>query len=168
MFSGVSATSRHVPSIATRRRPANQQPGAPTSANGTATRSNNAATGSVPRRARAWKIADFDGNTTGSSPDAHDNPSVNNDRTSSYEPSEYNAIPIEKYAITRAGNDRCRNSVRPATAITSSTSPGGNTRVNNPTDTKSDRRRSETGFNHPARGIHPNYTPVTLTERYCA
>jgi len=85
---------------------------------------------------------------------------------SSYEPSECNAIPIAKYAITLAGNDRLRCSVRPAAAITSSTSSGGNVRVNTPTDTKSDNRRSETGFVHPARGIPPNYTIVTLTERY--
>jgi len=39
-------------------------------------------------------------------PEAHDSPSVNCASTSSYEPSEYNAIPIEKYAITRAGNAR--------------------------------------------------------------
>ena len=64
------------------------------------------------------------------------------------------------------GNDRCRNSVRPHPAITSSTNPGGNVRANTPTDTKSDNRRSDTGFNHPARGIHPNYTNVVLTERY--
>jgi len=75
-------------------------------------------------------------------------------------------MPIAKYAITRAGNDRFRCSVRPAPAITSSTNAGGNTRVKTPTDTKSDRRRSETGFFHPARGIPPNYTRVSLTERY--
>ena len=78
----------------------------------------------------------------------------------------HRAKPIAKYAITRAGNDRCRCSVRPHSAITSSTSPGGNTLVNKPTDTKSDNRRSDVGFFHPARGTPPNYTPVTLTERY--
>src|SRR5665811_2092507 len=103
---------------------------------------------------------------TGSSTQDHANPSVNSDNTSSYEPSECNAIPIEKYAITRAGNDRCRCSVRPTAAITSSTNAGGNARVNTPTDTRSDNRRSDSGLVHPARGIHPNYTPVTLTERY--
>ena len=120
-----------------------------------------------PQPCRAWKIADFDGNTTGASPDAHANPSVNNANTSSYEPSECSAIPIEKYAIVRAGNDRCRCSVRPASAITSSTSPGGNVRVSTPTDTRSDNRRSDSGFLQPARGTHPNYTAVVLTERYC-
>ena len=39
----------------------------------------------------------------------------------------------------------------PRPAITSSTTSGGNTRVNNPTDTRSDNRRSDTGFTHPAR-----------------
>jgi ABC-type glutathione transport system ATPase component len=43
---------------------------------------------------------------------------------------------------------------------------GGNVRVNTPTDTKSDNRRSDTGFNHPTRGTHPNYTHVALTKRY--
>lgn len=78
-----------------------------------------------------------------------------------------NAIPTAKYAITRAGNDRCRCSLRFVSASTSSTSAGGNTRVSSPTDTRSDRRRSDGGFFHPARGTPPNYTPVVLTERYC-
>ena len=122
----------------------------------------------APTASRAWKIADFDGNFTGSaSRNDHANPSVNNPSTSSYEPSECNAIPIAKYAITRAGNDRCRCSVRPDSAITSSTTSGGNTRVNTPTDTRSDNRRSDSGFTQPARGTHPNYTAVILTERYC-
>lgn len=82
-FSAVSATSRQVPSIATIRRPASQAPGAAGSANGRATRSNSAFTGSAPNRARAWKIADFDGNFGGSSPDDHDRPSLNNASTSS-------------------------------------------------------------------------------------
>ena len=80
---------------------------------------------------------------------------------------EYSAIPIEKYAITRAGSARLRCSVRPVSAITSSTSSGGNARVSTPTETKSDKRRSETGFFHPARGTPANYTNVSLTERYC-
>ena len=167
-FTTVSATSNVVPSIATNRRPANNDPDVAAVANGRATRSNNAFTGSNPNRSRAWKIADFDGNLTGSTPgSAHANPSVINPNTSSYEPSECNAIPTAKYAIVRAGNDRCRCSVRPDSAITSSTTSGGNTRVNNPTDTRSDNRRSESGFTQPARGIHPNYTLVVLTERYC-
>ncbi len=45
----------------------------------------------------------------------------------------------------------------------SSTSPGGNTRVNTPTDTRSDNRRSDSGFFQPALGMPPNYTDVTLT-----
>ena len=45
-----------------------------------------------------------------------------------------------------AGSDRCRCSVRPTSAITSSTRFGGNTRVRTPTDTRSDRRRFDTGF----------------------
>jgi hypothetical protein len=75
-------------------------------------------------------------------------------------------MPIEKYAITRAGSDRCRCSVRPTQAITSSTRSGGNTHVSTPTETKSDNRRSVSGFTHPARGMPPNHTAVTLTERY--
>ena len=43
----------------------------------------------------------------------------------------------------------------------------GNTRVNNPTDTRSDNRRSDSGFTQPARATHPNYTAVVLTERHC-
>jgi len=43
-----------------------------------ATRVNNAANGLGPSRARAWKIADFDGGVKLSAqPDAHDSPSVN-------------------------------------------------------------------------------------------
>jgi hypothetical protein len=81
--------------------------------------------------------------------------------------SEDSAIPIAMYAITRAGKLRLRCSVHPPWAITSSTSFGGNTRISTPTDTRSDRRRSETGFNHLTRHSPPNYTVVTLTERYC-
>ena len=47
----------------TSRRPANHDPGVSRAASGRATRRNNASTGSAPRRARAWKIADFDGGT---------------------------------------------------------------------------------------------------------
>ena len=61
-FSAVSATSRHVPSTATSRRPANHAPGVCGVAIGRATAANNPATGSAPNRTRAWKIADFDGN----------------------------------------------------------------------------------------------------------
>ena len=75
-------------------------------------------------------------------------------------------MPIEKYAITRAGSDRCRTSVRPASAITASTTSGAKTLVSNPTDTKSDRRRSDTGLTQPPRGTPTNYTVVVLTERY--
>ena len=55
-----------------------------------------------------------------------------------------------------------RTSVRPAPAITSSTRPGGNTRVNTPTDTKSDNRRSDSGFTHPARGMTTKLHPCSL------
>ena len=162
----MSATSRHVPSNATNRLPANHAPGVASVANGRATRRNSASTGSNPKRWRAWKMPDFDGSTTGAAADDHDNPSVNSDNTSSYAPSACKAIPIEKYAITRAGNDRCRCSVRPASATTSSTNAGGNVRVSTPTETRSDNRRSDSGFLQPARGTPPNYTPVVLTERY--
>jgi hypothetical protein len=78
-------------------------------ANGRATRENKPASGADPNRSRAWKIADFPGNRyTSRHPDAHAKPSVSWDNTSSYEPSEYKPIAIAKYAITRAGNDRCR------------------------------------------------------------
>ena len=50
--------------------------------------------------------------------DDHASPSVSCANTSSQEPSECSAIPIEKYAITRAGNDRFRCSLLPATSIT--------------------------------------------------
>jgi len=58
-FAVVSATSRHIPSIATNRRPASHTPGVCSPPIGLATRSNNAANGSDPSRARAWKIADL-------------------------------------------------------------------------------------------------------------
>ena len=83
-FSALSTTSNVVPSIATSRRPANHAPGVASDATGAATRRNNASTGSGPSRARAWKIADFDGNFHDcDQPDCHDNPSVNSDSTSS-------------------------------------------------------------------------------------
>ena len=82
-FSAVSATSRHVPSMATSRRPPSQAPGVPASAKGVATLENNTWSGSGPSRARAWKIADFEGKASGSSPDVHARPSVNSASTSS-------------------------------------------------------------------------------------
>ena len=92
-------------------------------------------------------MADFDGGAyISDQPEDHDNPSVSRANTSSYDASAYNAIPIEKYATTRAGNARFRCSVLPAALTTSSMTTAGNTRVNKPTDTKSDNRRSETGF----------------------
>ena len=66
------------PSIATNRRPASHTEAIPGVPIGLATRTNNASNGFGPSRARAWKIADFDGNVKLSSqPEAHDNPSVN-------------------------------------------------------------------------------------------
>ena len=59
-LSTVSATSRHIPSMATNRLPASHAPDVAGVANGTATRANSSASGSNPNRARAWKIADFD------------------------------------------------------------------------------------------------------------
>ena len=69
-LASVSATSRHIPSTATSRRPANHTPGVASTPIGRATRSNNAASGSAPSRARAWKIADLlgSGSTSRSSP----------------------------------------------------------------------------------------------------
>ena len=58
-LTSVSATSRHVPSIATNRRPASHAPGVPGSPNGRATRENKPCNGSEPNRALAWKIADL-------------------------------------------------------------------------------------------------------------
>lgn len=58
-FTGVSATSRHVPSIAISRRPASQTSGISSVPIGRATLSNSAASGLAPSRARAWKIADL-------------------------------------------------------------------------------------------------------------
>lgn len=77
-LAGVSATSRHIPSMATRRRPASQTPGVWPPPIGLATRLNNASTGSEPSRARAWKIADLLGGVYVSlQPEAHESPSVN-------------------------------------------------------------------------------------------
>ena len=104
--------------------------------------------------------------TSGPAPEAHASPSEINARTSSYEPSECSAIPIVKYAIDLAGNDRRRCSVRPHSAITASTTCGGNTFISRPTDTRSGNRRSDSDFLQPERGISTNYTRVTLIERY--
>src|SRR5699024_1449149 len=152
--------SRQVPSMATRRRPASHVPGVSAVPIGAATRSNSAWSGSAPSRTRAWKIADLlGGRYVSCQPEDHDSPSVSCEKMSSYDPSEYRAIPIAKYATTRAGNDRDRCSPRPHSAITSSTTSGGNTRVSTPTDTRSDSLRSDSGFTHPALGIPPDYTP---------
>jgi len=84
VFAAVSATSRHIPSIATSRRPASHTPGVRSAPIGRATRSNNAANGSEPSRARAWKIADLLGGLYAScQPEAHDSPSVSCASTSS-------------------------------------------------------------------------------------
>jgi len=48
-----------------------------------ATLENSTWSGSDPNRARAWKIADFEGRAIGSSPDVHARPSVNRASTSS-------------------------------------------------------------------------------------
>ncbi len=85
--------------MATSRRPASHDPGVAAVASGFATRSNRALTGSAPSRSRAWKIADFDGNATGSTSGprpAHAIPSVIRPSTSSYDPSACSAIPTEK------------------------------------------------------------------------
>ena len=142
--------------------------GVPLPASGRATRANSRAIASAPRRSRACEIAALLASRRGSSPrSAHANPSEINASTSSYEPSECSAIPIAKYAIDLAGNDRRRFSVRPHSAITASTTCAGNTLISRPTDTRSGNRRSDSGFLHPERGIPPNYTRVTLIERYC-
>ena len=54
-LAAVSATSRHVPSIATRRRPASHDPGVPGPASGRATRAKRSRTGS--NRAGGWASA---------------------------------------------------------------------------------------------------------------
>jgi hypothetical protein len=46
---------------------------------------------------------------------------------------------------------RSRCSARPTALTTSSITSPGKTRVSNPTDTKSDNRRSKTGFTHSVR-----------------
>lgn len=61
---------------------------------------------------------------------------------------------------------RLRCSVRPASAITSSTTSAGKTLVKRPIDTKSDNRRSDSGFTHPERGMAIILSSVPLTERY--
>ena len=63
-------------------------------------------------------------------------------------PSRSRSTPSPAPATTDAAA-RCG----PTSAITSSTSSGGNTRVSTPTDTRSDNRRSDSGFLHPARGM---------------
>src|SRR5665811_250594 len=78
------------------------------------------------------------------------------------------AIPIAKYAIDRAGNDRRRFSVRPHSVITASTTSAGKTFDSRPTDTRSGNRRSDSAFLQPVRGMPTNYTLVTLIERYWA
>lgn len=50
--------------------------------------------------------------------------------------------------------------------ITESSTSGGNPFINTPTDTRSDNRRSDSGFLQPERGMSTNYMVVTLIERY--
>ena len=84
VFSWVSATSSVVPSMATSRRPANHDPGVLAVAKGRATLAKSSRKGSEPRRARAWKMPDFDGSVHDSDqPDVHESPSVSWEKTSS-------------------------------------------------------------------------------------
>jgi hypothetical protein len=76
-------------------------------------------------------------------------------------------MPMEKYAMARAGSDRFRNSVRPQSATTSSTNVGGNVRVSATTETRSHSRQSDAGFLQPPLDATTNYTIATLTEQYC-
>lgn len=129
---------------------------------GVATFSNSRAIGSGPSRLRACEIAAlFASFEDPSWRSAHARPSEINANTSSYEPSECRAIPIARYAIDRAGNDRYRFSVRPHSAITASTTSAEKTFINRPTDTRSGNRRSDSDFRQPDRGI-PTNTPVSL------
>ena len=162
-LTGVSATSRQVPSIATSRRPASHTPGVSGPPIGRATRANNAANGSDPNRSRAWKIADLPGNrycsATPTPTTTHRSAATTRPHTSppSTAPSRSRSTPSPAPATT---DDAAR--CAPTPAITSSTSSGGNTRVSTPTDTRSDNRRSDSGFIHPARGIPTNYTACNL------
>jgi hypothetical protein len=97
------------PSTATSRRPANHTPGVASPPIGLATRSNNAANGSEPNSARAWKIADLLGSEYVSChPEVHDSPSVNCASTSSYEPSA-------RWPASAPACWSCRQPVAPAT-----------------------------------------------------
>ena len=161
-LSTVSATSNVVTSIATNRRPASHEPGVASVANGRATRSNNPFNGWAPKRSRASKIADFDGNFPGpATPDsAHASPSVINAITASYEPSECRAIPIAKYAITRAGKDRDVSSVQSQPTITSSTH-----QAETPASKQTNRRQIRQTSRRfrlppPSTRDSPNYTHV--------
>ena len=69
--------------MATSRRPPRNAPGVRSLASGTATLANSVSSGSGPSRARAWKIPDFDGSMSGSSPELHARPSVMRPNTSS-------------------------------------------------------------------------------------
>jgi len=51
-----------------------------------------------------------------------------------------------------AERPRWRRSVEPHSAITESSTSGGNTFISTPTGTKSAKRRSDSGFLQPARG----------------
>jgi len=123
--------------------------------------------GSAPSRARAWKMADFEGRTGSSSPVVHARPSVRRPSTSSYEPSACSAMSIAKYPIVRAGNERFRCSVRWQPATTSSTSPGGNVRVSTPHrnhigEPSLRHGLSPTGAGHTARP-HPRNTSIGVS-----
>ena len=83
-FSGVSATSRVVPSMPTSRLPRQKAPGVEAVPSGTQPRANSSASGASPSRARAWEIAGWEGTLQAwRHPDSQDSPSTRLRMTSS-------------------------------------------------------------------------------------
>ena len=165
-FAGVSATSRHVPSIATIRRPANHAPGVsgpPTAA----TRANNPAAARTPTAPEPERSP-----TSTAIGTAHATPTPTPDHRST--------APAHPHTSPRnTGPSRSRNTPSPApaapdaaarcaphSAITSST----NVRRKHPSQHPHRHQIRQPTIRlrlTPTRTRHtPNYTHVTLTERY--
>ena len=129
---------------------------------GRATRSNNACNGSDPNRARAWKIADF-------ARQQYPAPPARRPRQPVGQLGQH--ILIGALGVQRHPDREIRHHPRrqrPTAAARSAPTPrsphqpdsGGNTRVNTPTDTRSDNRRSDSGFTHPRTRHTPQTTPM--------
>ncbi|GAA3369933.1 hypothetical protein GCM10017744_091670 [Streptomyces antimycoticus] len=131
-MASLSATSQHVPSTASNRKPRQNAPGVASVAIGLAVVAKSTRNGSQPSRCRARNSEDFAGTCQPPSSPWPRRPSTRCRITSRYGAGENNASPSTKYTTSRAGSSRLRCSPHPQAATTRSTNPGGYTQVNSP------------------------------------